>query len=280
MKWNELTRECLSMDIGVIGKNLSMIGDFRAEQGLSEAEMLRGFRKPTYTPEAEFHAIQCGSCLQRIQRFIVIADKTFDPKAKNADIPALLEQAFKGTVVDAANCMTGVLALVREMSGQTMTSTEDVGEYLAKRFPKAEDDFSVFKSAVIDTLALLGAIVIQQRGRLRFYSSDAFSFGIENTNGDNLFLEPREMCSRTGVVSAIPYLFILLLHVAKCLDLATKYYLLANSDFETYAKAAQWFATPDEFEKHSNDKMPDAIAAAFEKYSVDVKWFADLTNSR
>ncbi len=279
LKWDELTRACLSMELGVIGNNLSMISDFKAKDGLSEEEWLSNLQKPTYRIEPEFHAIQCWTCLQKIQGFIVTADRVFDPKDKSGDLFLLLQQAFKGTVLDAANCIIGVLAIIQEISGKKMLSTEEAGDYLIKRFPNADDDFSVFKSPTINTLALLGAVLIQQRGRLRIFGGENFRFSVEDMNSDNIYLEPRKMCLSNGLVNVIPYLFVLLLHVAKCLDLAIKYYLLANSDPETYEEAAKWYATPEEFEINTNDKLPEALAKVFEKHSIDIKLFADLMNA-
>jgi hypothetical protein len=87
------------------------------------------------------------------------------------------------------------------------------------------------------------------------------------------------MCLSNGLVNVIPYLFVLLLHVAKCLDLAIKYYLLSNSDPETYDKAAKWYETPEAFAINSDDKLTEALAKVFEKHSIDIKLFADLMNA-
>ncbi|MDD2600190.1 MAG: hypothetical protein PHO37_13350 [Kiritimatiellae bacterium] len=280
LQWGKLINKCLSMELGLIGNNLSMISDFKAKDGLTDREIYNSARKPTYTFNANFHATQCWTCLRRIQRFIIAADIYFDQKEKDNFLFSLLQQAFKGTILDASNCIMGVLAIIQEVSKEEMTSTEDAGTYLSKRFPAATDDFSVFGSKTIDTLALLGAILIQQQGRLRFYHCEDFVFSIENKEGNNLYLVPRELCSQNGLVLVLPYLFVLLIHVAKCLDLVIKYYLLARSDPGTYTKAAEWYAAPEGFKASSNDELPEALAKVYEKHSIDIKLFTNLMIAR
>lgn len=268
MNWNELTKACLSMDIDLLGNNMSMIGDFECKDGLSEEGVVNQHHKPTYTKQAKFHAEQCRSCLQHIQWFIVTADKVRGRNDHNDNHDFLMRQAFKGVVLDAANCMTGVMAIVSEMAGKRMTATADAEQYLSQRFPDAEDNYLVFITEPINTLALLGSILIQQRGSMQFYNEEDFEFSIDNDEGERQHIEPSALCSDNGLIKVIPFLFVLLLHVAKCLDLAVKYYLLANSAQETYANAAAWLKEPD---VNKPDNLSKALARVFAKHEREME---------
>ena len=277
MNWNELTKACLTVDLYQIGLNIAMVSELGLESGLSESELVRRSRNPTYSMMAEFHATECRECLRRLQAYIVAADASSGTSVKREDNDIiLLRQGFRGVIVDAANCMMGIMAIVQEMSGKKMKATQDAGEYLAQRFPEAENEFAMFSAGIMNSLSNLGGILIQQHGKLRIYD-DGFMFSIENIEGDRIALEPAELRLGEGLVKVLPFLFVLLLHLAKGLDLAVKYYLLSKVDPQTYAQAAKENVTPPYYGRGcAHDALQQKVALVFEKLNMDEALFREL----
>lgn len=279
MNWNELTKACLTVDLYQIGLNISMVSERGLENGLSESELINRTRNPTYTVTAEFHATECRECLRRLQNYIVAVDASLGTLTdRDVNDYCMRRQAFKGSIVDATNCIMGILAILHEMSGKKMTATQDAGEYLAKQFPETQAEFAVFRAGIMNSLSNLGDIMIQQLGKVRFFDNPhKFMFSIEDSEGNTLSLEPRELRLENDVVNVLPFLFILLLHLAKALDLTVKYYLLSKVDAETYEQAAKEEVAPPYFGRGcAQDELQQKVAVVFEKLKMDEALFRHL----
>ena len=109
MIWDEIIKTTFGHSIELIGDKITMIGQYRAKDGMDEMELCQDASNPTYSQKAEHHAELCQKVLDNIQRYILEADRLLVEKDQLYPVAhedmnstqVMLQMGFKGVVFSA-----------------------------------------------------------------------------------------------------------------------------------------------------------------------------------
>ena len=279
MIWDEIIKTTFGHSIELIGDKITMVGQYRAQGGMDEMELCHDASNPTYSQKAERHAELCQKVLDNIQRYILEADKLLvkgqlNPVA-HEDVNSthvMLQMGFKGVLLDSMACMSGIISLIGELpgkrEGQRLSSLADACAFLKGIYPE-NSEINYLDGEIVNAVERITQVCSEQSGKITFFFRNGFAFQVETSEEKVVCLSQSRICSATGVIQVVPFLFLVLIHLAKCLDAAIMCYLRRRTDDKSIRDALKWFVgdrTLMPFYPTTEPRYQENLARVYEKY--------------